>query len=76
MTLPKDYADSIFERRLVEFFRRWAPQESHEAVEFHAALLTLVRQLYAEAQEPALRQLTDLVALAPVLPTTFKQEKP
>ena len=75
-TLPKDHADFIFERRLAEFFRRWTPQESHEAAEFHAALMMLVRQLYAEAQEPALRQLTDLVALTPFIPTAFKQEKP
>jgi hypothetical protein len=49
---------AIFEQQVEDFFRRFAPEDRSERVQFELSLFSLVRQIYADAQEPLLKQLT------------------
>jgi hypothetical protein len=65
----KDERDRlIFEQMMEQFWRRYAPDDKHEASRFAADLHSLVRQIYREAQEPAFKQLDTLIRALPIAP--------
>jgi hypothetical protein len=59
---------AIFECRMEAFSKRWAPEHQPDVAHFHAELHCLVRQIYADAQAPILKQLTDIYAAMPMSP--------
>lgn len=54
----------IFEQRLEQFFKDWAPEDRYEASQFHSQLHSLVRSIYHDAQEPVFKQLCLTLAIA------------
>ena len=63
-TLTRDSA--IFERRMAEFLRNFAPNDPEARQRFELDLLMLVRQIYLDAQEPLLAQITRMMNLVPM----------
>lgn len=57
----------IFEMRVEEFYKRWAPEDPHERSQFEGALFSIVRQIYTDAQAPLLEQLTKIAMAAPFI---------
>lgn len=57
----KDRQERIFQIRLEEFFRNYTPEDPREAAQFNTDLMMLVRQLYADAQEPLLKHITAML---------------
>ena len=55
----------IFEQRLEQFFKDWAPEDRYEASQFHSQLHTLMRSTYHDAQEPVFKQLSALISALP-----------
>jgi hypothetical protein len=58
----------ILELRMEKFCKDWAPDDRYEASRFHSELLSIVRQIYAEAQAPLLKYLNAVVAAMPLFP--------
>jgi len=55
-----------FEYGIESFLNQWKPQDRYEASQFEAQLHSLVRQIYADAQEPILDRFTKLAMSIPV----------
>ena len=49
-----------FELRVESFLRQWAPDDLRERAEFEMQLISLVRQIYTDAQAPVLDRFTKL----------------
>ncbi len=54
-----------FEYQMESFLNQWKPADSYEASEFSAQLISLVRQIYTDAQRPVLDQFTKLAMSLP-----------
>lgn len=64
----KDIADRTMQQRLEYFYERWMP-DGRDGSRFAADLHMLVRSIYAEASEPANKQLLEVMKRMPfVLP--------
>lgn len=48
------------------FFRRWAPMDPRDNHQFHVDLTMLLRQVSFDAQEPLLKQLTQIAMAQPM----------
>ena len=55
-----------FEYQIEGFLNQWKPQDRYEASQFEAQLISLVRQIYADAQEPVLDHLTKIAMAMPL----------
>ncbi len=56
-----------FEYMARDFFEKWQPDDPQLAQDFSADLFCLVRQIYVDANEPAMRQLTEVMScMAPL----------
>lgn len=65
-----EMAETLMQRRLGAFYEGWCPKDHRLAHEFSVELHMLVRGIYAEASEPANKQLMRIVECLPaVLPT-------
>lgn len=64
---------AIFELRMEQFFKNWAPEERSDCARFHMELVCLVRQIYADAQAPLVKQLTDICATMPIAPFVLQK---
>lgn len=53
-----------FEYQMESFLNQWKPGDRREASEFEAQLISLVRQIYTDAQAPILEQFTRLAMAA------------
>ena len=59
----------IMQRRMEDFCERYMPRDREKAAHFAADLHMLVRSIYAEASEPANKQLLEIMKRMPfVLP--------
>jgi len=48
----------IFEKMIEAFIKNWKPSDQLDAYQFEAQLFSIIRQLYFDAQQPALDRLT------------------
>lgn len=55
-----------FELRVESFLRQWAPDDLRERAEFEMQLISLVRQIYTDAQAPVLDHFTKLAMSIPM----------
>jgi hypothetical protein len=60
----------IFEQRMEQFWKNWAPADKYKAARFQAELHAMVREIYREAQEPAMKQLASIISALP-MPSMF-----
>jgi hypothetical protein len=60
--------DRIFVQCIEHFIRAWGPEDLYDRSEFEAQLHGIVRQIYRDAQEPLLKQLTTMVLALPFIP--------
>ena len=51
----------IFEQRMEQFSKNWAPDVPAIAARFHSEFHALVREIYYEAQKPLMEQLSTLI---------------
>lgn len=58
----------MFEQMIEQFTKRYRPSDSYDAAEFDSALFSLVRQIYRDAQQPLLDQITKIAMCAPIFP--------
>lgn len=71
MSLQRDHEllkQRMFEQMAEQFFKKWSPQDRYDASEFNAEFYSLVRQIYADAQEPVFKQLHSFISAMPVFP--------
>lgn len=66
-TIPAEWPDNLKLITLVQmsFTKRWEPYGRYEREQFHCELLELVHLIYREAQQPALKQLGDIINRLP-----------
>lgn len=57
-----------FEYQIESFLNQWKPDDRQEASQFEAQLISLVRQVYADAQAPILDQMSKLIQELPTSP--------
>jgi len=63
LSQPTDERDArIFELGMEQFWKRWAPDDKYEAARFHAELSSLVRQVYHDAQNPMIEQISAMLS--------------
>lgn len=63
----------VMQRRMEDFYERYMPEDRQLASQFASDLHMLVRSIYAEASEPANKQLTALLNRLPfTLPSQMK----
>lgn len=55
----------MFEDMIEHFTKTYRPQDRYEAAEFDRMLFTLVRQIYRDAQQPLLDQITKMAMAMP-----------
>lgn len=65
--IQKEQERRRFEYMAEDFFKRWTPEDPHEAAQFNAQLYSLVRQIYMDAQQPVLDQLGTIMGHMAVL---------
>lgn len=58
---------AMFEDMIEHFIKKWKPEDQHDRYRFEAELFSIIRQLYVDAQKPALEQLTKLVSAMPFI---------
>lgn len=68
----KEMNERMLDGRIKAFIANYRPKEGWEQTDFEGDLLMLVRQIYADAQAPLLKQITDMCA---VMPVQFEKEK-
>jgi hypothetical protein len=56
----------MFEDMIVSFVKTYAPQSRRENAEFHRDLHSLIRQVYADAQEPVMKHLEMIIRSLPM----------
>lgn len=69
----KERKQQIFQQQMEAFYKRWEPRDRYDAAQFNTELMMLVRQIYADAQEPLLKHMTSIVS-AYSSPLTFKKD--
>ena len=67
MTTKLEYIKRDFEYQMESFLNQWKPTDRFEASQFEAQLFSLVRQIYADAQAPILKQFDHLIMSMPIL---------
>ena len=72
----KDLSDRTMQARLEHFHELWMPEDREMASRFASDLHMLVRSIYAEAAEPANKQLLAFVRAMPSQPLIIKSENP
>lgn len=55
-----------FELQLESFMRQWGPDDPRERAEFEMQFVSLVRQIYTDAQAPILDRFTKLAMSIPM----------
>lgn len=55
----------VFELQMEQFWKNWAPDDKYEAACFHAELMSLIRRVYIDAQEPIHKQLAVVYSAMP-----------
>lgn len=79
MSLIKDFdkerQESLMQQRIADFFERYQPEDRGRASEFAGDFHTVVRAIYAEASEPANRQLMKLAEGLPFYGTINREAK-
>lgn len=63
----KELNERMLDARIKAFIANYRPKEGWEQTDFEGDLLMLVRQIYADAQAPLLKQITDMCAAMPVI---------
>jgi hypothetical protein len=58
----------VFEYQIESFLNQWKPQDRYEASQFESQLISLIRQVYTDAQEPIMAHFTKVVMALPVMP--------
>jgi hypothetical protein len=71
--MRKDREAALFKVRMEHFSKTWAPIDRDAAAHFHAELFALVRQIYADAQEPLFKHVMQLTATMPTMPAFYPQ---
>jgi hypothetical protein len=69
----KERQKQAFEYQIESFLNSWAPADRYERSQFESQLHSLVRQIYADAQEPVFNELHRIIALLPFAPMTKKE---
>lgn len=65
----EDLDRRMFEQMAESFFKKWSPQgDNYQIARFHAEFYSLVRQIYRDAQEPVLKQMTQVMSAMPMFP--------
>lgn len=62
----KDRNQYVFEHRIEDFLKKYAPSDPWLRGEFDRDLLFIVRQIFEEAQAPILKQLTQVINALPM----------
>ena len=62
----QDRERRLFEYMIEAFVQAWAPQDRYERSQFDTQLHSLVRQIYADAQQPVLEQLGKIGMYSPL----------
>lgn len=57
---------AMFEHMIEDFIKRWKPSEPYDQHQFEAQLFSIVRQIYRDAQQPVLDQLTKIAMSVPM----------
>ena len=70
--LKREHDRKQFEYQMEDFIKRWAPDDRYERSQFDAQLISLVRQIYADAQQPVLDQLGKVAMFSPLPPIILK----
>jgi hypothetical protein len=63
----KELRERDLERRIRLFTDAWKPEDRRSASDFEAQLIMLVRQIYADAQEPLLKHIGDICRAMPMI---------
>lgn len=63
----KELNERAFEQRMRQFIETWKPEDRRDASDFETQLVMLVRQIYADAQEPLLKHITNMCAAIPMI---------
>lgn len=69
----KERRKRVFEYQIEAFIETWKPYDRRNASRFETELIMLIRQVYADAQEPILEQLTKTIQCYPLM---FNAEQP
>lgn len=72
----KERGERVMQLRLEDFHQRWMPKDHYEASRFSADLHMLVRSIYAEAAEPANKQMLALMKCMPIVNPWIQKDKP
>ena len=70
--MQEDQRQRNFEYMAQSFFERWQPEDKREASQFSAELFSLVRNLYIDAQKPAMDELVKVLRCLPMVFPTVK----
>jgi hypothetical protein len=65
----------MFERMMESFLKRWEPQHQEDRYAFHVELHSLIRQVYRDAQEPLIDQITKMMSAMPMFPTRIMPDQ-
>ena len=62
-----DINERMLDARIKAFIANYRPEDPVERTDFEGDLLMLVRQIYADAQAPLLKHITQMVSAMPVI---------
>lgn len=68
----KERDKRIFKHQMEYFLNQWAPADPYERSQFESHLHSLIRQIYTNAQQPLLDQLTKVMMAMPLTPMILK----
>ncbi len=57
-----------FEYMVEGFIKRWRSNDRYDGAQFEAELITIIRQVYTDAQAPLLKHITDIAMRMPFPP--------
>ena len=63
----KELNERAFEQRMRQFIETWKPEDRRDASDFEAQLISLVRHIYADAQEPLLKHIGEMCRAMPLI---------